>query len=43
MFALDLEESIKMIKNKCIDYTNFIIGSFYIYGDVLNFIKDNSK
>lgn len=43
MFALDLEESIKMIKNKYIDYTKFIIGSFYIYGDVLNFIKDNSK
>lgn len=43
MFAVDLEESIKMIKNKYIDYTNFIIGSFYIYGDVLNFIKDNSK
>ncbi|MCI9064150.1 MAG: bifunctional folylpolyglutamate synthase/dihydrofolate synthase [Clostridia bacterium] len=39
MYAMDLEESIKEIKNKYMDYTTFIIGSFYIYGDVLDFIK----
>lgn len=43
MFALDLRESIKEVKNKYKYYTTFIIGSFYIYGDVLNFIKDSSK
>lgn len=40
MFALDLEESIKEVKNKYKNHTTFVIGSFYIYGDVLNFIKD---
>lgn len=39
MFALDLEESIKEVKNKYMFFTTFVVGSFYIYGDVLNFIK----
>lgn len=43
MFALDLEESIREVKNKYINYTTFVIGSFYIYGDVLNFINKNVK
>ena len=39
MFALDLEESIREVKNKYINYTTFVIGSFYIYSDVLKFIS----
>lgn len=35
IFVMDLEESIKEVKEKYKDYTIFVVGSFYIYGDVL--------
>lgn len=35
MYAWDLEQAIEEVKNKYEDYTTFIIGSFYIYSDVL--------
>lgn len=38
MFAMNLAESIKEVKNKYKHHTTFIIGSFYIYGDVLKLV-----
>lgn len=38
MFIMDLEDSIELIKDKYKGYTTFIVGSFYIYGDVLKLI-----
>ena len=38
MFTLDLEQAIEGVKNKYKDYTTFVIGSFYVYGDVLKIV-----
>lgn len=35
MYALNLEQAIEEVKSKYEDYTTFVIGSFYVYGDVL--------
>lgn len=43
MFAMELDKSINVIKEKYKVHTTFIIGSFYIYGDVLEKIKNRYK
>lgn len=39
LFEMNLKDSISIAKNKYKEYTIFIVGSFYIYGDVLKYIK----
>lgn len=39
LFEMNLRDSIEIANNKYKEYTIFIIGSFYIYGDVLKYIK----
>lgn len=41
IFAIELEDAINLITKKYMDYTIFIVGSFYIYGDVIKYIKEN--
>ena len=40
LYALKLYEAINLIKNKYKKEVNFIVGSFYIYGDVMKLIFD---
>ena len=35
---MDLKKALKFIKEKPSN-VNFIVGSFYVYGDVLNLLK----
>lgn len=39
LFEMNLQDSIAISKNKYKEYTIFIVGSFYIYGDVLKYKK----
>ena len=39
LYALELNEAIDLVKDKYKTYVNFIVGSFYIYKDVLNQIN----
>ena len=40
LYAVELKEAIINIKEKYKDRIVFIIGSFYIYGDVINYINE---
>lgn len=39
LYAMNLIDAINVIKNKNNDKISFIVGSFYIYGDVINYLK----
>lgn len=39
VFAMELKESIEKVKSRYREYTTFIVGSFYIYKDVVKLIK----
>lgn len=41
LFKMTLEEAIKTSINKYKEHITFIIGTLYIYGDVIKFIKEN--
>lgn len=40
VMGIELEEAIKKSLRKYKDYTIFIVGSFYIYGDVIKYINE---
>lgn len=42
MYEMDLKEAIQFCKEK-VDYVSFVIGSFYVYGDVLKAKIDRQK
>lgn len=39
LYQYELQEALKIVLEKYKDYTIFIIGSFYVYGDVVKFLK----
>ena len=39
LMALELNKAIKKSLQEYKDYIIFVVGSFYIYGDVINYIK----
>lgn len=41
VISMNLEGAMKNVYEEYKDCTNFVIGSFYIYGDVINYIKNN--
>ncbi len=41
VISMNLEGAMKKVYEEYKDCTNFVIGSFYIYGDVINYIKNN--
>lgn len=41
LFKMTLEEAIKTSINQYKEHVNFIIGTLYIYGDVINYITEN--
>lgn len=40
LFEMNLSDSITIAKNKYEEYTIFVVGSFYIYGDVLRYKEE---
>ena len=41
--SMSLHEAICFVMRNNLDYVNFVIGSFYVYGDVVKNIFDNSR
>ncbi len=39
LYAMELEEALKIVKEKYQDRVTFVVGSFYVYGTVLDFIS----
>ncbi len=42
VFVKSLEDAIKFVMNEKNNTVNFVVGSFYVYGTVINFMKQNS-
>lgn len=41
LYQYELKDALKIVQTQYKDYTIFAVGSFYVYGDVLKFLKEN--